>query len=537
MADYKQFKIILDVPAVQPAFGFDRSAAAFANIVLTSAPHFAIGIFGQWGSGKTTLLSLIANRLPADRVIVVPFSAWRYEKEEHLIVPLLDTIREALLHWGQLQGSGIRRTATKVATTVGKATRALASGFQAEVSVGAGRISFDANKALTTAEKLSQEEAAAQVPRSHYKASFDALRDAFSTILKSNRRFAIFIDDLDRCLPHGALEVLESMKLFFDLDGFVFIVALDRKIVEQCVEAKYAREFPTSMQDPSHLSVRGEDYIKKIFQVPFDIEPVSPSEIKPYVASICREGALPANQCRDLIDRVLPHLEFVARETRINPREIKRYLNSYTISMKVKPNLDPDAVLALRAFDFRPDWNDALQGFLTDRELFIDALQQPDPRAALLELDESFAGIPESFFAYLRGPGAALKLIADNIPDYIYSGEGFSSKAGSLYADMVRYSSRFRREIHAADHTRAVLEAKQHLERLRSLVGPEASRISMKPITEQIKKISFILSSTPHQIAKDDEELGGIFSTWKSSLYAEAQILSRLTKDLAQPGP
>lgn len=29
----------------------------------------------------------------------VPFSAWRYEKEEHLILPLLDAGREALVRW------------------------------------------------------------------------------------------------------------------------------------------------------------------------------------------------------------------------------------------------------------------------------------------------------------------------------------------------------------------------------------------------------------------------------------------------------
>jgi predicted KAP-like P-loop ATPase len=39
-------------------------------------------------------------------------------------------------------------------------------------------------------------------------------------------KIVIFVDDLDRCLPDNALDVIESMKLFFDLPGFVFVVGL-----------------------------------------------------------------------------------------------------------------------------------------------------------------------------------------------------------------------------------------------------------------------------------------------------------------------
>jgi predicted KAP-like P-loop ATPase len=64
---------------------------------MESSPQFAIGIFGGWGSGKTTLMRAIEDKLDSSRAVSVQFSAWRYEKEEHLIVPLLDTIREALV--------------------------------------------------------------------------------------------------------------------------------------------------------------------------------------------------------------------------------------------------------------------------------------------------------------------------------------------------------------------------------------------------------------------------------------------------------
>ena len=72
-----------------------------------SEPRFAIGIFGGWGSGKTTLMRAIQGQLDQRRTIVtVEFTAWRYEKEEHLIVPLLDKVREQLLLWAEEHGEG-----------------------------------------------------------------------------------------------------------------------------------------------------------------------------------------------------------------------------------------------------------------------------------------------------------------------------------------------------------------------------------------------------------------------------------------------
>src|SRR4051812_3953357 len=95
--------IVLDVPAEHPTLNFAQIAEALATIVEASEPQFAVGIFGGWGSGKSTLMDEI-ERLVVDRkgAVVVRFNAWRYEREPHLIVPLLDTIRASLSKWAEL---------------------------------------------------------------------------------------------------------------------------------------------------------------------------------------------------------------------------------------------------------------------------------------------------------------------------------------------------------------------------------------------------------------------------------------------------
>ena len=58
-----------------------------------------VGIYGPWGCGKTTWLrrieARVRGRTPAAeaRRITVPvfFNAWQFEREPHLVVPMLKT--------------------------------------------------------------------------------------------------------------------------------------------------------------------------------------------------------------------------------------------------------------------------------------------------------------------------------------------------------------------------------------------------------------------------------------------------------------
>jgi hypothetical protein len=89
-------------------------------------------------------------------------------------------------------------------------------------------------------EAWNDGESLADDPVSFYHASFNAMKEAIREFVAgTDRRIVVFVDDLDRCLPNNAPEVLESMKLFFDLEGFVFVVGLDQSVIERAIELKY----------------------------------------------------------------------------------------------------------------------------------------------------------------------------------------------------------------------------------------------------------------------------------------------------------
>ena len=357
-------KVLLDSPTTTPALGFDRIGRAFAAIITESQPQFAIGIFGGWGSGKTTLMKAIKSALPVDTVVCVDFNAWRFEREPQLLVPLLDTIRAALVRWAEPKGQRRRERVRSIATRVGRVVRALATGLSAEVGLpGAAKVSYDMGTALDALSPPGEPE----TPQSLYVAAFLELERAFSELSASGvTRVVVLVDDLDRCLPGNALDVLESMKLFFDLPGFVFVVGLDEDVVERAIRAKFTSlddrsdasdiSMPESAATPVSQRL-GREYVKKIFQLPYSLPTMIPQQLDQLLESMYGEVVLNDIQLDDLRTRVRPYLQYVAVDGRVNPREVKRFINAYTLQTLIRPELDPDTVLALQTIAFRYDWD------------------------------------------------------------------------------------------------------------------------------------------------------------------------------------
>ena len=171
-------RLLLDTPAAEPGLEFGDYASALAEIVQSNHPNFAIGIFGSWGTGKTTLMNQISRRLDTAMCIPVDFNAWRYEKEPHLIVPLLDTVRESLVNWSGTRPGKMKKlaqSAWRTAVTLGQVVASLTAGVELEAGVPqVGKIKFRASEAMKKAREFAEDESEARealFPQSLYHLS------------------------------------------------------------------------------------------------------------------------------------------------------------------------------------------------------------------------------------------------------------------------------------------------------------------------------------------------------------------------------
>jgi hypothetical protein len=454
-------RILLDSPTASPALGYRQAGHALATIIKQSEPRFAVGIFGGWGSGKTTLMQVIRDALAAEQgLIVADFNAWRFEREPQLLIPLLDTIRAALVRGADAAGGSkdAKQKIRSIAVRVGSVVRALATGLTAQLGLpGAVTVSYDVGAALATLSSPADP----QNSQSLYVAAFDELDRAFRELHAAGiSRIVVFVDDLDRCLPVNALQVLESMKLFFDLPGFIFVVGLDEDIVDRAIRAKFAAENDRAAAqtmgpepaDARRLPQRiGSEYVKKIFQIPYSIPPMLPRQLEDLLASMYQEASLEQAQLDDLTKRVRPYLDYLAVGGRVNPREVKRFINAYTLQTLIRPDLDRDTVLALQTIAFRHDWAEFYEAVLADSALFVDALRryrrgQGTDHFSFEDMTPGLSDLPPSLASYLRSERAEALTRHPVLDMYLTSLQSYHS-VNQWELDAFRQLGSLRREI------------------------------------------------------------------------------------------
>lgn len=94
-------------------------------------------------------------------------------------------------------------------------------------------------------------------------------------------RIILYIDDLDRCKPDRVIEVLEAVHLLLAFPLFMVVVAVDPRWLRRCLEKHYPDLLALRTEQPIVLGdvlpsrpATAQDYLEKIFQVPFTLQPL-----------------------------------------------------------------------------------------------------------------------------------------------------------------------------------------------------------------------------------------------------------------------
>jgi hypothetical protein len=85
-------------------------------------------------------------------------------------------------------------------------------------------------------------------------------------------RIVLYIDDLDRCPPAKVVEVLEAVHLLLSFPLFVVVVAVDTRWLTSALRVALPA-FQIAQEDLGPLP-DAMDYVEKIFQIPFWVEPL-----------------------------------------------------------------------------------------------------------------------------------------------------------------------------------------------------------------------------------------------------------------------
>lgn len=237
--------------------------------IIQAEPPKVIGIHGTWGTGKTSLMAQMYTDLGGDHVhkpekrdktqfaeafikdfgveagsiLPIWFEAWQYQHEPNILAALLKEIRDQLTLptkiWNDL-GENALATITSLLQTVSFKF----SAFGAKFDTGGFVNNLRSNLQQAQKERISEPLDTVLEKK--------MLKEAVDQLLKLNplfrpgktaekRKAVIFIDDLDRCMPDTAFRILESIKVYLNLDNCVFVLGMDLQQVEHILMQYHER--------------------------------------------------------------------------------------------------------------------------------------------------------------------------------------------------------------------------------------------------------------------------------------------------------
>ena len=201
-----------------------------------------LAIDAAWGAGKITFIKMWAKHLRNEGFPVVEFNAWETDFASDPFLAISSELTEALrqLPAGSLQAYKIKRFAIATMKVAGKqivpsALEAIPLAGPALGGIARGAIGYlDADR-LSAYQKERQ--------------SVSGFKEALNEIAKqldsgnSNRPLVIIVDELDRCRPSYAIELLEVTKHLFMVDHIVFALAVNRSELAHSVKVLYGNGF------------------------------------------------------------------------------------------------------------------------------------------------------------------------------------------------------------------------------------------------------------------------------------------------------
>ena len=294
--------------------------------------HLRIGILGDWGSGKTTAMNFIKRCCSEKGHPVAVFHPWQFHSREEAWKGFVASLDKGLASWKNLPiGNFKRKRAIKDIS--GKA-RQLAEIADTKIGKAIGEL------ILAPLENLLEE--------TKRNVTKDLKR------ILDDKRFYVFIDDLDRAEPEIVYDMLMLLNEIFDISQCVYIIGLDTKTVSEVLRNKLGYINP-------------KDFIDKIINWPFEL-PI-PSSFD-WEALLEKELSSVASYVKK--DAVCSILNILPK----NPRRFKhylRYLNSLHkgfLSRFGKDELDWKMLYLAQLL--RMEFPDVFKEFMQDSKIIDD---------------------------------------------------------------------------------------------------------------------------------------------------------------------
>ncbi len=283
----------------------------------TDEEPLTVGIFGLWGAGKSTLLNLIGKNYEGNKdAIYVSINAWMFENYEDAKTAIMEALLRELKDNEKIpikirksfvsliKKIDFLKVGTKAAATAAPVIASFVTGNPLPLVLNLPNEAKEIETAIKSVsdsvrgikdDYLKDDETVDDSVVNNIR----NFRNEFEKTLESEEinRVVVLIDDLDRCQPERIIETLEAIKLFLSVKKTTFIIAADENVIQYAIKKKYPNI------DGFNIEL-DKEYIEKMIQVPIQIPELSPKDVQNYLLLLVLQKYMEPNEFEILVSKI-----------------------------------------------------------------------------------------------------------------------------------------------------------------------------------------------------------------------------------------
>lgn len=283
----------------------------------TDEEPLTVGIFGLWGAGKSTLLNLIGKNYEGNKdAIYVSINAWMFENYEDAKTAIMEALLRELKDNEKIpikirksfvsliKKIDFLKVGTKAAATAAPVIASFVTGNPLPLVLNLPNEAKEIETAIKSVsdsvrgikdDYLKDDETVDDSVVNNIR----NFRNEFEKTLESEEinRVVVLIDDLDRCQPERIIETLEAIKLFLSVKKTSFIIAADENVIQYAIKKKYPNI------DGFNIEL-DKEYIEKMIQVPIQIPELSTKDVQNYLLLLVLQKYMEPNEFEILVSKI-----------------------------------------------------------------------------------------------------------------------------------------------------------------------------------------------------------------------------------------
>lgn len=226
------------------------------DVIGSYSDGFVLAIDSKWGTGKTTFVKMWKQHIENQNYKTLYFNAWANDFDGRPLVALLAELNTISLDKGDATFKSLLK---KGAVITQKMVPGLIKAI-AEKYIDTKILKEVIGNLAESAVDILKEEVEEYSKKKKGLLEFRKELEKFIEQNTDGKSLVFIIDELDRCRPNYAVQVLEQVKHFFNVPGIVFVLTVDKVQLSNAIKGFYGSDL-----------IDANEYLRRFIDIEYSI--------------------------------------------------------------------------------------------------------------------------------------------------------------------------------------------------------------------------------------------------------------------------